>query len=551
MSTTPSNPLSLREEYNQKQQANQAMVEEAAYRWLEENVIYINEKINRNSVNRLISSISKFEETFGPYRDKIPSLTSVLEGAEDNLQQVLTGKASDKRASDLLEYLSFVYNVFSGFFAKDLPVVLKTRVFAIPRENPSVRLDSLSGGSGFDASIAAKTFSNALKPSDEEVKLLGKVLKSKALPKLDYNKVAMEMLGLSYNDLVELTNVSRTPLVTTPALEEDVAITEEGTEEVLEEQGASAGADDLATAGQRVAQLKQIATKAGLSASLSGAINKLHSDIIKFDGSDLGSKFKAQFDQLKGAAAGESKSSLADLFKTPGGKLLKQANMAIELFTAIGNALPNMKAILDKDDVTDADLNSLRAILTKRVGGGILKRAAQAFNVTTQPYPGLDPESVVNALMTAENVQTEQVNPNLVPPTNAAIKADSDRVTRDNEAPQALEKLRASMTALNQFAKSSGGQGTAPATPTAGTQASANTDTSGGSSTQPTQSSNTGNKGTSPQDSGTAVSNSEGGPDNEIINKTLKAIGKDTNQQARKQLVSAIAALKKAGYTLS
>lgn len=551
MSTTPSNPLSLREEYTQKQQANQVMVEEAAYRWLEENVIYINEKINRNSVNRLISSISKFEETFGPYRDKIPSLTSVLEGAEDNLQQVLTGKASDKRASDLLEYLSFVYNVFSGFFAKDLPVVLKTRVFAIPRENPSVRLDSLSGGSGFDASIAAKTFSNALKPSDDEVKLLGKVLKSKALPKLDYNKVAMEMLGLSYNDLVELTNVSRTPLVTTPALEEDVAITEEGTEEVLEEQGASAGADDLATAGQRVAQLKQIATKAGLSASLSGAINKLHSDIIKFDGSDLGSKFKAQFDQLKGAAAGESKSSLADLFKTPGGKLLKQANMAIELFTAIGNALPNMKAILDKEDVTDADLNSLRAILTKRVGGGILKRAAQAFNVTTQPYPGLDPESVVNALMTAENVQTEQVNPNPAPPTNAAIKADSDRVTRDNEAPQALEKLRASMTALNQFAKSSGGQGTTPAAPTAGTQASANTDTSGGSSTQPTQSSNTGNKGTSPQDSGTAVSNSEGGPDNEIIDKTLKAIGKDTNQQARKQLVSAITALKKAGYTLS
>lgn len=537
MSTTPSNPLSLREEYTQKQQANQVMVEEAAYRWLEENVIYINEKINRNSVNRLISSISKFEETFGPYRDKIPSLTSVLEGAEDNLQQVLTGKASDKRASDLLEYLSFVYNVFSGFFAKDLPVVLKTRVFAIPRENPSVRLDSLSGGSGFDASIAAKTFSNALKPSDDEVKLLGKVLKSKALPKLDYNKVAMEMLGLSYNDLVELTNVSRTPLVTTPALEEDVAINEEGTKEVLEEQGGAAGADDLATAGQRVAQLKQIATKAGLNASLSGAISKLHGDIIKFEGSDLGSKFKAQFDQLKGVAASESKSSLADLFKTPGGKLLKQANMAIELFTAIGNAYPNMKDILDKEDITDADLNNLRAILTKKVGGGILKRAAQAFNVTTQPYPGLDPESVVYALVTAEN-------DHLAP-------SDSDQNTRDNEASQALEKLRTSMMALNQFAKSSGGQGTATTAPTAGTQASANTDTSGGSSTQPTQGSNTGNKGTSPQDSGTAVSNSEGGPDNEIIDKTLKAIGKDKNQQARKQLVSAIAALKKAGYTLS
>ena len=551
MSTTPSNPLSLREEYTQKQQANQVMVEEAAYRWLEENVIYINEKINRNSVNRLISSISKFEETFGPYRDKIPSLTSVLEGAEDNLQQVLTGKASDKRASDLLEYLSFVYNVFSGFFAKDLPVVLKTRVFAIPRENPSVRLDSLSGGSGFDASIAAKTFSNALKPSDDEVKLLGKVLKSKALPKLDYNKVAMEMLGLSYNDLVELTNVSRTPLVTTPALEEDVAITEEGTEEVLEEQGASAGADNFTAATQRVTQLKQIASKAGLNASLSGAIEKLHSDLIKAEGSGVGAKVVDQLAQLVNAAEGESGTSVADLFKTPGGKLLKQANMAVELFTAIGNAYPNMKDALEKENITDADLASLRAILTKRVGGGMLKKAAQAFGITTQPYPGLEAETVINSMLSAENIQTEQVNQNLAPPTNAAIKADSDRVTRDNEAPGSLEKLKASMIALNQFAKSSGGQGTTPAAPTAGTQASANTDTSGGSSTQPTQSSNTGNKGTSPQDSGTAVSNSEGGPDNEIINKTLKAIGKDTNQQARKQLVSAITALKKAGYTLS
>lgn len=487
-------------------------MEDAAYRWLEENVIYINEKINRNSVNRLISSISKFEETFGPYRDKIPSLTSVLEGAEDNLQQVLTGKASDKRAADLLEYLSFVYNVFSGFFAKDLPVVLKTRVFAIPRENPEVRLDSLSGGSGFDASIAAKTFSNALKPSNDEVKLLGKVLKSKALPKLDYNKVAMEMLGLSYNDLIDLTNVSRTPLVTTPTLEEEAPVPIMEDEEVLEEQGSSTGgSDSLVDAGQRVAQLKQISTKAGLNASLSGAINKLHSDILKFDASDLGKKFTAQFDQLKGVADSDSRSSFADLFKTPGGKLLKQANMAIELFTAIGNAWPTMQQYLEKDDPTEEDLNNIRAVLTKKVGGGILKRAAQAFNVTTQPYPGLDAETVVNALLSAENVQTEEVDPMAASDT-AGKNPDT---AANNGIADSLQKLRTSMTALNQFAKSSGGQ--------------------------------------SPQDSGTAVTNSAttDGPDNEVVEKTLKAVGKDKNQQARKQLVSAIAALKKAGYTLS
>lgn len=128
--TTNYDTTNIRKAYTSHKEQQEKIIDEASKLWVENNVILITEKINRNNVNRLISSITKFEETFGPYRNSIPSLTTVLDGAEHQLQLVLTGKAGDKRSSDLLEYLSFVYNVFSSFFSKDLPILLKTKVFS-------------------------------------------------------------------------------------------------------------------------------------------------------------------------------------------------------------------------------------------------------------------------------------------------------------------------------------------------------------------------------------------------------------------------------------
>ena len=206
----------LREEYRRQQELKNEAVNDAAFQWVQENVVLINEKINRSAVNRLINSIQKFENTFGPYKGRIPAIASILDGAEENLQSVITGRAGDKRASDMLEYLSYVYNTFSTFFGKDLPILLKTKTFSIPRNHRDIRLDSLRDPEGsFKADVARKAFAHAINPTAEEKKLIGKILKSKNMPKMDAKKIAQQLMTLSFGDLEELTGIGRVPLVAT------------------------------------------------------------------------------------------------------------------------------------------------------------------------------------------------------------------------------------------------------------------------------------------------------------------------------------------------
>ena len=208
----------LREEYRKEQKLKTEIVGNAAISWVENNVVLINEKINRNAVNRLINSIQKFESAFGPYKSRIPAIASILDGAEENLQNVITGRAGDQRAADMLEYLSYVYNAFSTFFSKDLPILLKTKTFKVPRENKNVRLDSISDPDNqFKAEIVQKAFAHGIKPTKNELKLIGKILKSKNMPKLNAEQIAKELLSLSYTDLEGLTEVGKVPLVATPS----------------------------------------------------------------------------------------------------------------------------------------------------------------------------------------------------------------------------------------------------------------------------------------------------------------------------------------------
>lgn len=214
----------LRQEFKKAQQKKDEVVSEAALYWLKENVIVINEKINRSSVNRLISSINKFENTFGPYKSRIPEIAKILDGAESNLQSVLTGRAGDKRASDMLEYLSFVYNVFSTFFSKDLPVIMTTKLFAAPKMQPEVRLDSISDPEGaYNPEMIRKALAHGINPSSQERKLMSKILRIRNMSKLDGKKIARQLMSLSYNDLQDLTNVGKVPLVTTPKTEEELS----------------------------------------------------------------------------------------------------------------------------------------------------------------------------------------------------------------------------------------------------------------------------------------------------------------------------------------
>ncbi len=447
---------------------------------------------------------------------------------------VLTGKAGDKKTSEVLEYLSFVYNLFSSFFSKDLPVVLKARMFREAQENPAVRLDSLTGNFNIDA--VAKTFAHAIEPSPEEMKLIGRVLKSKSIPKVDSKQIAAELMALSYNDLVELTTMSKVPLVTTPKSldQEDVVVSEAA---LLESRMVliEASIEDV---GSRIDALKKVVSTTGFTPIID-PINKLHAALLAFEGSTGGEQLKQQFAQAK---TSKNLGKVTDLFKTPGGKLVKQANMAIELFNALGQAWPKLKSFTDKANPTEADINNIKAVITKAVASGGLKKAAQALGVVTAPYPGLSPEEVVNSILTSAAPTNEQVEP--TEPTEAKPATGTDPA-------KSLEQIKKVMGAFHKYSTSnSGATPSTPSSPTVatepqvqqnqGTEPSAGSQSSTATTEKPLDSKSTSNPN----------SVSTPGQANSAVNATMSALG-STKESTKQTVKKVIDALQKAGYTIT
>jgi len=510
----------LRQQFDKEKAQKEKVITEAALSWLDDNVIIINEKINRNSVNKLVSSIAKFESTFSPFKQKVPTITAIVDGAEENLQQVLMGKAGDKRTSEVLEYLSYVYNAFSSFFSRDLPIMLKARMFQLAVQNPDVRLDSLTSG-GFNAEAAQKTFAHGLTPSDDELKLIGKILKTKAIPKFDTSKIASELMALSYNDLMELTSVGKVPLATTPKTigEEDVIVTESMVQQYVSVLTEASNKE----IGQKLSQLKQIITKTGLQ-TLSGPVNKLHSALLAYQGTPEGKQLSQQLSQKVDIK------QLGNLFKTPGGKLTKQANMAIELFNSLGKAWPEIKDLADKEDATEQDVQSIKNILTKAVSGGLFKKAAQAAGISTPPYPGLEPAAVVDAL-TSSTLATE------------GIVREQETPAPDNNVAAQLAKLKTVMGAINQFSNGATSKTTTGAAPTTGSQAAPGQNQASAGTTGTQAATVNGEKPI-------AGGDQESGTEDELAARAAMTALGATKDSTKKQIKQVIQGLKKAGYTI-
>lgn len=532
----------LRQEYQKSKEVKDQIVTEAATKWIDSNVVIISEKINRSGVNRLVSSIAKFEETFAPFEQRVPTITAIVDGCEENLQMVLTGKAGDKKTSEVLEYLSFVYNLFSTFFSKDLPVVLKAKMFRTAQENPGVRLDSLTGNFNVDA--ASKAFAHAIEPSSEELKLIGKVLKSKSIPKIDSKKIASELMALSYGDLVELTAMQKVPLATTPKnLNPEDTVVTEGM--ILREYRllAEASIEDI---GKKMNMLKQVVTATG-SQALAGPINKLHSEIIAFEGSPAK-------DQLKQSLEKNDKQGLVDLFKSKGGILVKQANMAIELFNALGNAWPKVKSAVDLDNPTEQDINSIKGVLVKAASSGMLKKAAQFAGVATKPYPGLEPEKVIDALLASGQTNESKHNQKKsvlkeqepVQATSTEQPASTTPTTPDNSGAKAnLEKISKSMEALHQFATKSSAVQSSPTEPTIGSKPQGQQNQASTASTGTAASTGANEK---QLDSSETTMTAAAADD--AVRGAMNALG-DSQESTKNTVKKVVAALQKAGYKIT
>lgn len=238
----------LRKEYKEFKQIQKQYFKEAAEQWTEENIILINERIDRNAIWRLNSAIQRFDKKFGPYKEKLPAIAEILRKAEEGLQNVITGKLGKRSIAHMLQRMSIIYNIFSNFFGGDLAALLKTPAFRRALEKPDARLDEIAE-EGHDLKEVRRALAAALKPNEQERILMRKVYKTFDMPTLDWNLAAKELSCLSSNGLKELAGIQRTPIVVVDENQESSGGLDETADEGVDEGIGSA----LKTAGGALA----------------------------------------------------------------------------------------------------------------------------------------------------------------------------------------------------------------------------------------------------------------------------------------------------------
>lgn len=202
----------LRKEYKEFKQIHEQNFREAAEAWTEENVILINERLNRNSIWRLNSAIQRFDNKFGKYREQLPAISNILNNAENGLHLVITGKVGSRSAAQMLQRMSIIYNILSNFFGGDLGALLKTPAFRIAHQKPDEKIDKIVD-QGHNVKEIRRNLAAALKPSEEERTIFRRAYKSFDMPTLDWNEAAKQLCCLSCNELNDLAGIQKVPMV--------------------------------------------------------------------------------------------------------------------------------------------------------------------------------------------------------------------------------------------------------------------------------------------------------------------------------------------------
>lgn len=445
----------LKQEYQKNKEHKEKVVEEAAYSWVNDNIIIINEKINRTIVNRLTRSITRFDEKFGPFREKVPAVQDIIDKAEMGLQLVLTGKTSDSRAIDMLQHLSMVYNMLANFFSSDLPVLLRTPIFFSAKEEPEKRLDMITGPK-YDPTIAVAAFETALRPSKEELKLFSKVYKNIPMPNLQPTEIAKQLLGLSFNDLVELTGIEKVPMVgvTSPSSsKEEKETTELPMEEPIEEEKKSDELEEQAAPGEEPSE-------AGWTESLTkllGELQKLQPAISQFP-EDIKSNFNNFFKQARGALLSRDVRKIKPA--------VQQAQLTLGTFKTLGDISKQIQPLLSDNELDANEEKQLSGYLTGAFRGGLFQRIASAasrlFGGAMPPPQGLDPNTIVTSLVNslkkgAEEAQKEkqQATPPETTPTTVATESINDDEAKINKLFEQLnvDQIRKLFTTLDTVTK--------------------------------------------------------------------------------------------------
>lgn len=386
----------LRKEYKEFKQIQEQNFREAAEAWTEENVILINERLNRNAIWRLNSAIQRFDSKFGKYRDRLPAIAEILNNAENGLNLVITGKVGSRSAAQMLQRMSIIYNILSNFFGGDLGALLKTPAFRVAHETPDEKIDKIID-QGHNVKEIRRNLAAALKPSDDERVIFRRAYKSFDMPTLDWNDAAKQLCCLSCNELKDLAGIQKVPMVV-------VDNPESGLDEagVLDTASRVGGAVVGGTVAAGVGGITSLMNRfKARSAEMTAALDKLEKYISGVEGfQDIDAALKNLRNKSKSASNAQFDMSggIRGLLRHPSVIVMKQAVMATEAIEGVLKAWNEHIKSTYKDGIKAEDLPLIKKELDKKIKGGIFSKIK---NVVTgvKPAPGLSPDDIIKAVM--------------------------------------------------------------------------------------------------------------------------------------------------------
>lgn len=399
-------PMSnIRKEYLEYKHFKEEIFKEAAELWTEDNVILINERLNRNAIYRLNSAIERFDKKFGPYRDKLPAIADILSNAETGLHLVITGKVGSRTTAQMLQRMSIMYNILSNFFGGDLAALLRTPAFRAAHEQPDEKIDKIADH-GHDIKAIRRTLASALKPSDEERMLFRRAYKSFDMPTLDWNAAAKQLCCLSCNELKDLTGVERVPMVVVDT--DDAPQSEEGLEEagILTTAAGALIGGAATNAVQGASNFAKTFQKHGEQMGKSlAALEKIIYGIpelasLKSPMTRLRDKAQKASATRSGVPSFDFSAGVRGFMMHPTVVIYKQAIMVLESFEAILKAWDQtIEGNYSKSGFTKENLQNLKKELTNAVKGDMFSKIARTIMGGVKPFPGLSPNDIVNAFM--------------------------------------------------------------------------------------------------------------------------------------------------------
>lgn len=195
--------LSLKNEYALRQ-ASQKANELQEARELIESYVLIAEKLNSQTISGIINAMNGVEDALRPVLPKLRSLQNGLDAAEQELTNLVSGAGGNdaKKTGRMMGKAMAFYQGLSEFLRDDLDWMLKSRMLAQAKANP-------------DQPVGPRmipVFKQAL-AVNKAGGFLKKLFSSTNIPYVDNGLLAQELATLTYGELMQLSQVGKTPAV--------------------------------------------------------------------------------------------------------------------------------------------------------------------------------------------------------------------------------------------------------------------------------------------------------------------------------------------------